>query len=148
VQSVSIPVRLVAYSPALFTANSQGTGQATTSIANTATLAAPTKDFPDARPAKIGEFISIYCTGLGDVTNRPGLGSQSPSNPLARTLLMPTVTIGGVTATVAFSGLAPGYVGLYQVNVQVPDTAPTGPAVPMVLTIGGVASNTATIAVE
>jgi uncharacterized protein (TIGR03437 family) len=148
VQSVSIPVRLVAYSPALFTANSQGTGQATTLIANTATLAAPTKDFPDARPAKIGEFISIYCTGLGDVTNRPGLGGPSPTNPLASTLVKPTVTIGGVPATVAFSGLAPGYVGLYQVNVQVPDTAPTGPAVPLVLTIGGVTSNTATIAVE
>lgn len=148
VQSVSIPVQLVSYSPALFTTNAQGTGQASVAIANTASLAAPAGAFPDSRPAKIGEFISIYCTGLGDVSNRPGLGSPSPTNPLANTLVKPTVTIGGVAATVAFSGLAPGYVGLYQVNVQVPDTVPTGSAVPLVLTIGGVASNTATIAVD
>ncbi len=148
VQSVSIPVQLVAYSPALFTTNSQGTGQAATVIANTATLAAPVGTFPASRPAKVGEFISIYCTGLGDVTNRPGLGSPSPSNPLAQTLAQPTVSIGGVAATVAFSGLAPGYVGLYQVNVQVPATASTGSAVPLVLTMGGVVSNTVTIAVD
>jgi uncharacterized protein (TIGR03437 family) len=148
VQSVSIPVQLVAYSPALFTTNSQGTGQAATVIANTATLAAPVGTFPDSRPAKIGEFISIYCTGLGDVTNRPGLGSPSPSNPLANTLAKPTVSIGGVAGVVAFSGLAPGYVGLYQVNLQVPATAPTGSAVPLILTIGGVVSNTVTIAVD
>ncbi|MCH8268298.1 MAG: hypothetical protein IH846_12330 [Acidobacteria bacterium] len=46
------------------------------------------------------------------------------------------------------SGLAPGFVGLYQVNVQVPSNAPTGEAVEVVLTIGGVTSNTVTIAVE
>ncbi len=60
----------------------------------------------------------------------------------------PTVTIGDVPAVVNFSGLAPGFVGLYQVNVEVPANAPTGEAVEVVLTIGGVASNTVTIAVE
>lgn len=148
VQSVSIPVQLVSFSPALFTTNSQGTGQASTSIANTASLAAPVGAFPGSRPVRRGEFISIYCTGLGVVDNQPFLGSASPSNPLANTLTKPTVTLGGVTAPVVFSGLAPGFVGLYQVNVQAPDTAPTGSAVQLVLTIGGVVSNTATIAVD
>jgi uncharacterized protein (TIGR03437 family) len=141
-------VLLKPYAPALFTTNEGGTGQASTLIAGTASLAAPNGAFPGARPAKIGEYISIYATGLGDVSNRPGLGSASPVNPLATTLAAPSVTIGGVPAAVTFSGLAPGYVGLYQVNVQVPAGAPTGPDIPIVLTIGGVRSNTATIAVD
>lgn len=148
VQSVSIPVQLVQYAPALFTTNAQGTGQASATIANSATVVAPVGSLADARPAKIGEYISIYCTGLGDVSNRPALGSPSPSSPIASTLTKPTVTFGSVPGNVIFSGLAPGFVGLYQVNVQVPDGAPTGPAVPVVLTIGGVTSNTATVAID
>jgi uncharacterized protein (TIGR03437 family) len=57
------------------------------------------------------------------------------------------VTVGGALATLSFSGLAPGFVGLYQVNAQVPATAVNGAAVPVVLTIGGVTSNPVTIAV-
>ena len=64
------------------------------------------------------------------------------------TTTAPTMTIGSVPATVSFSGLAPGFVGLYQVNVQVPENAPAGDAVPVVLTIGGISSNTVTIAVQ
>ena len=48
----------------------------------------------------------------------------------------PTVTIGGVTVAVNdgfFSGLAPTFIGLYQVNVQVPATAPTGDAIPVIV---------------
>ena len=110
-------------------------------------VAAAAGKFPGSRPAKIGEFVSIYATGLGDVTNRPALGSASPGNPLARTLATPAVTIGGVPATVSFSGLAPGFVGLYQINAQVPAGILTGPDIPIGLTIGGVASNAASIAV-
>ena len=143
----SFTVLLKPYAPALFTTNQAGTGQASTLIAGTASLAAPNDAFPGSRPARIGEYISIYATGLGDVSNRPALGSGSPVDPLARTLATPEVTVGGVPAAVTFSGLAPGYSGLYQINVQVPEGAPTGPDVAIVLTIGGVPSNTATIAV-
>ena len=58
------------------------------------------------------------------------------------------MTIGGIQAQVAFSGLAVGYPGLYQVNVTVPQNAPAGSSEPLVVTIGGVASNTVTIAVQ
>ncbi|HXA52324.1 MAG TPA: IPT/TIG domain-containing protein, partial [Candidatus Acidoferrum sp.] len=147
-QTSAITVQLKPFAPALFTTNAQGTGQASTVIAGTGTLAAPAGAFSGSRPAKPGEFLSIYCTGLGDVNNTPGLGSASPSNPLATTLATPVVTIGGQSAQVLFSGLAPGFVGLYQVNVKVPDGVTPGAAVPMILTIGGVASNTVTIAVD
>lgn len=148
VQSTSVQVQIVPYAPAIFTTNSQGTGQASVLIANTASIAAPVGAFPNSRPAKVGEYISIFCTGLGDVANRPTLGAASPSNPLATTLVNPTVTIGGVPATLQFSGLAPGFVGLYQVNVQVPATAPVGPQILVALTIGGVTSNTVEIAID
>ena len=59
----------------------------------------------------------------------------------------PLVTIGGISAKVILSGLAPGFVGLNQVNVQVPDGVTPGDAVPLVLTIGGVTSNTVTVAI-
>jgi uncharacterized protein (TIGR03437 family) len=147
-QSVTIPVQIVTYAPAIFTTNASGSGQAAVLIANTATITAPKGAFADSRPAHIGEYISIFCTGLGDVTPRPALGAPSPLNPVANTLVKPTVTIGNVPANVQFSGLTPGAVGLYQVNVQVPDGAPTGDQVPVVITIGGVTSNSATIAVD
>ncbi|MDQ6758803.1 MAG: hypothetical protein M3Z32_02915 [Acidobacteriota bacterium] len=146
--STTIMVTLVPYAPALFTANAQGTGQASALIAGTASLAAPAGQFPGSRPVKKGESISLYCTGLGDVRNRPVLGAPSPSSPLATTLSPAIVSIGGVDAPVSFAGLAPNFVGLYQVNAQVPAGTGSGPAVKVVLTIGGVASNTATIAVE
>ena len=50
-------------------------------------------------------------------------GALTPASPLAPTVLIPTVTIGGLQATVLFSGLAPRNVGLYQVNVLVPKAA-------------------------
>ncbi len=147
-QATSISVTVQPYAPALFTSNGGGTGQASALIANTASVAAPAGTFPGSRPIHIGEYLSIYCTGMGDVSNRPSLGSPAPMNPLSQTLTTPAVTIGGVAATVSFSGLAPGYAGLYLVNAQVPAASPTGDAVPIAVTIGGLTSNTATVAVD
>jgi uncharacterized protein (TIGR03437 family) len=65
--------------------------------------------------------------------------------------MLPTVFFGAVPAPVTqefFSGLAPGFVGLYQVNVQVPQDAPTGAAIPVVLSIGETTSNTVTVVLE
>jgi len=141
-------VRIVPFAPGLFTLNEAGSSQGAVLIASTALIAAP----PSAagrRPARGGEIISIYCTGLGAVTNQPATGAASAlAGPLSVTTTTPTVTIGGIVAQLQFSGLAPASVGLYQVNVQVPLGATAGDAVPVVLSIGGVASNTVTIAVQ
>ena len=59
-----------------------------------------------------------------------------------------TVTIGGAPATVTFSGLVPGFAGLYQIDARVPAMSATGDAVPVSVTISGAASNTVTIAVR
>ena len=95
-----------------------------------------------------GEFVLLYCTGLGAVTNQPAAGDVSPGNPAAATVSTPTLKLGGVSVPVSFSGLAPNFVGLYQVNFQIPAAAASGNAVPLVLSIAGVSSNTATIAIQ
>jgi uncharacterized protein (TIGR03437 family) len=117
-------------------------------ISNTASIAAPVDAFPGSRPAQKGEFVSLYCTGLGDVTNRPAAGDPALGDPLSRTTATATVTIGGVQVTPSFSGLAPGYAGLYQVDFQIPASAPSGAAITVTLSIGGSNSNTATIAIQ
>ena len=104
--------------------------------------------FSTSRPAGRGEFITIYCTGLWPVSKLPPTGRAAVSRPLSGTITLPSVTIGGVPAMVTFSGLAPGFVGLYQVDVEVPANALSGNAVPVVLAIGNVNSNTVTIAVQ
>ena len=64
-------------------------------------------------------------------------------------LVTPRVLIGGIEATVLFSGLAPEFVGVNQVNVVVPPEAPTGSAVPLQISVGGViTSSRVTIAIQ
>jgi len=150
--SSSVPqtVNSLVVSPGIFSINSSGSGQGAIQIANTAILAAPANILPSAlsRPAKHGEFLSIYCSGLGDVFPRPATGAAASGSPLSNTLLTPSVTMSGVSALVTFSGLSPGFAGLYQVNVQVPDAAPTGGQVQVVMMINGFTSNAVTIAVQ
>jgi len=100
-----------------------------------------------SNPAKRGEVLIIYATGLGAVSPDPGLGNPAASSPPAVTKTTPTVTIGGATAQVLFSGLAPGFVGLNQVNVQVPQGTASG-NVDVVLTSGGSSSPPVKLPVE
>jgi uncharacterized protein (TIGR03437 family) len=135
-------VSLAAFAPGIFALNLKGTGQGAVLISGTAVLAAP------QRPALRGEFVSIFCTGLGPVSNQPATGAAAQANPLSLTSTMPTVTIGGLVAPLNFAGLAPGFTGLYQVNAQVPASASTGDEVPVVLSVGNATSNTVTISVR
>jgi uncharacterized protein (TIGR03437 family) len=88
-------------------------------------------------PASAGETVLIYCTGLGAVSSPPGDGAAGNGQS---TKAAASVTIGGVNAPVSFSGLAPGFVGLYQVNAEVPTGLGSGNR-PVVLSIGGGSSN-------
>jgi uncharacterized protein (TIGR03437 family) len=98
--------------------------------------------------ARRGEVVLIYATGLGPVRNAPATGRPASSSPLSETTVVPTVTFGGATATeVLFSGLAPGYVGLYQVNVRVPPNTPSG-IIDVVIHMGGQTSKAAKMAVQ
>ena len=143
--SAAQSVSLATYAPGIFTTNSQGTGQGSITDATNHLV-------NSSNPATAGvTFLQIFCTGLGPVSDPPATGSPASLNPLSRTPTNPTVTIGGVTlpeASVTFSGLAPGYVGLYQVNAKVPAGIAASDAVPLTISIGGATSNTVTIAVK
>jgi len=78
----------------------------------------------------------------------PERGATAQAAPFSTTLSTPVVTIGKVPAAVSYSGLAPAFVGLYQVNAQVPANSPVGAAVPVTIRVGGVTSNSVTVAVQ
>ena len=89
-----------------------------------------------ANPAKRGQAIQIFANGLGPVTNQPASGEPASATKLSQTITTPVVMIGGQAAQVLFSGLAPGFPGLYQVNVIVPNSAAAG-AQKLTIAIGG-----------
>ena len=125
-------------SPGIFAWTSDGKGEAIAVHA----------DFRPVRRAvlenaKIGETIVLFCTGLGAVENAPMLGGASPSFPLAVTTVTPTIRMNGRTARVTFSGLAPGFAGLYQINFVVPEGV--GGDVVTVIQLGASGSNEVTI---
>jgi uncharacterized protein (TIGR03437 family) len=129
--AVSVP--LTSVSPGLYSA---------ILINGTSTVVTP------GNPAKRGGYIDIFATGLGPVTHQPATGAPAPVSPLAETTNTVTVTIGSIPMKAIFAGLAPGFVGLYQVNVQVPASAPVGAAIPVTLSVNGIASNQITMAVQ
>ena len=144
-QPVAVPV--AGFSPGLFTTGPAGAGQGAILISRSGALAAPAGVSPNSRPARKGEFLEVFANGLGRVTDVPASGEAAVSNPLSETTARPEVFIGGA-ADVLFAGLAPGFIGLYQVNVRVPAGAPSGDAVGVSLRVGGAESNVVTIAVE
>jgi uncharacterized protein (TIGR03437 family) len=90
-----------------------------------------------SNPVHPEEFVVIYLTGMGDVTPQIGDGDVSPSDPLSLTLAQPAVTLGGVPLEVLYSGLVPGQIGVYQINVAIPEGVPEGLEVPLTVTQGG-----------
>ncbi len=138
-----VNVLLAQVSPGVFTVSSNGSGQAVAIDALSGQL------ISESNPAIAGAtYISIYCTGLGPVTNQPRTGAAASASPLSWTTATPTVTIGNVGVKALFSGLAPGFVGLYQINVQVPSGVSPGSNVPLIVSIGGATAPTVTVAVQ
>ncbi len=106
------------------------------------------------QPARVGDVVQIYVTGLGKATPNGDPGGATlpadrvaPANPLYRTVDRPQVTIGGMAANVLFSGLAPGFAGLYQLNVAIPGIPP-GDDTALRIEMPGGAAATATIAIR
>jgi uncharacterized protein (TIGR03437 family) len=131
----TIPV--MAASPGIFTTNSQGTGQGVAVDGFSYNLIAPVNSVPGCicRPGTVGEPVIIYTTGLGALAG-------------GRTLQPAHATVGGLPATVLYSGIEPTFIGLTRVDVVIPAGVASGPAIPVVVTIDGVASNTVTIALQ
>lgn len=148
VASAPEPIQTASTRPGIFALGPPYGNQGAIIIANTNRLAmSPTAGIP-SEPARSLGYISIYCTGLGATDPPVASGLPGPFTPLSYVKNEVTAAIDGRPATVWFAGLAPGYVGVYQVNVEVPAGITPGSAVPVVLTQGGFHSNTVTIAVQ
>lgn len=129
--TASMPV--AATTPALFTANESGTGQA-------AALNQDLSVNSVANPAHLGSTIVLYATGAGYTTN-PVDGQPAPSNCGIACLPVPqlpvTVKIGNQFVTPSYAGAAPSLVaGVMQVNVQIPATIIPGAVLVEVLVAG------------
>jgi uncharacterized protein (TIGR03437 family) len=96
-------------------------------------------------PVTGGETVLVYCTNLGAVS--PTIKDGVAGSGKELTVAQPTAMIGGSAAPVSFSGLAPGFVALYQVNVQIPKGLTSGNQ-PLVLTISGASSSPVMVPVK
>ena len=112
---------------------------------------------PCGEPAAAGDVLTLWVTGLGLATATGTLdgdplptGEVAPAdgNPLHFTTSTPQVTIGGVVAQIFFSGLGPGFAGLYQINIVVPAGVPVGDSVLMVLSMPNGLSHQLPIAIR
>jgi uncharacterized protein (TIGR03437 family) len=101
-----------------------------------------------ANPAAANEVLIIYSTGVGHFDHPPATGNPALSSPLAKAAVMPTVTLGGAPAQVQFAGLTPGFVGLVQINIQLPASLPPGVSLPLEVAFGSAASQTVNLRVR
>ncbi len=145
--SLSIPLIASMANPGVFTYEAGGGGQAK-GINQDGSPNGDGSIFGSDKPAPTGSVISVYATGLGAVTPAVAAGTAAPSSPLSPTVSPVTAYVAGRAATVTFAGLAPGMTGVYQVNIMVPPTAPSGTD-RLVLYVNGIGSQTgATIQVK
>ncbi|OFV99457.1 MAG: hypothetical protein A3F68_09035 [Acidobacteria bacterium RIFCSPLOWO2_12_FULL_54_10] len=151
----TINVTLSPTAPGIFEVPSTNPDQGAVLIGNDDIIAAPAGSVAGrvVRPANAGDVIVVYCSGLGSVTPTfpSGIAPVMNGAPVPQMVNKPAVRIGGTAipaANVLFAGLAPFFVGLYQLNIQLPAGLPTGNTVSLQLTtFEGQTSNTVTIAV-
>ena len=146
---------IAASSPGLFTLSQDGKGQG-------AALNQDGGINGSSNPAARGSVLVLFGTGQGQVSPPVPDGTAAPSAPLSSTVAVPTTdgtscinnqpaicaAIGGSFGDIQFSGLAPSFVGLWQINVRIPQDVPVGNAVPVRVVINGVPSNTVTVAIK
>jgi uncharacterized protein (TIGR03437 family) len=142
-QFFSTTVQVLTASPGVFTTDYYANGglailqdSATGTILNESNRASP------------GQNVTMYFTGIGPITNNPGTGKGAQLNPLSQSTSAVNVTVSGISVQPSFTGLTPGFVGLGQVNFQLPANTPSGNTIPAVLTINGVSSKTVQISVN
>jgi uncharacterized protein (TIGR03437 family) len=125
--------RIDAESPGLFTVDGSGSGP----------IAAVNQDGSlnnGANPAKAGSVVTLFATGQGFISGMPADGQ--PAQALIQTSETPQVFINSEfvpSGDVEYSGLAPGFAGLWQINVKVPSDVPPGDVI-VFITYGGINS--------
>ena len=114
--------------PGVFSVDGTGTGIATILRNGDFTL------ITSSNPARRGEVLAVYCTGLGAVTG--GVTGQLPPAAAATTAIV-GVNFASTSGAVTYSGVAVGFAGLNQINVTVPQVSGgTGGAIQLTVRVG------------
>jgi uncharacterized protein (TIGR03437 family) len=132
----TVEVSLSSASPGLFTSAGSGTGQAAAINAADGTVNS------SKNAVARGQYVTIYGTGQGLVANAPQDG-QAAAGPVP-TPVHPQILLGSAfvpDANIQYSGLAPSLAGVWQINFQVPATAPTGASVPLKVLMNSIPSD-------
>ena len=125
VSSNTVTVPVAATAPGIFSANESGAGAG-------AILHADFTRVTPSSPAVPGETVLVYLTGLGAVT--PAVADGAAPSGLSYSNAQPVVLVGGYEGAVTYSGLAPGFPGLYQINVTLPAFPPdSGSSLPLAI---------------
>ncbi|MFN7923224.1 MAG: hypothetical protein U0Q16_24195 [Bryobacteraceae bacterium] len=121
--SAAASITIVPCAPRMFTLSQDGKGDAVVLHADYSLVTA-------SSPAKAGEVVVVYLTGLGEVDPPVAAGTPagdgSAASPVNYAVNEPLVTVAGQPARLYFAGLAPYFAGLYQLNIQIPRSVPTG----------------------
>ena len=129
--SNNFPLTVQPAAPSIFVANS-GSQTLGLVVRNTnGQIVTPTN------PIHPKDGITIYLTGMGQTSPAIPAGAAAPSDPLARVSQTPGLTIAGMDLAVSYAGLAPGEVGVYQINATVPQSVLTGMSMPLTINQGG-----------
>ncbi len=138
--SVARTVNVGSVSPGLFSVGQNGSGAAIAFHADGRLITGTAPAFP-------GESIMTFGNGFGPLSSSVPEGTKSPSQTVT-TVNTPLVDVGGIPAVVTFSGLAPGFIGVNQMNLNVPEGLPTSSGTSLqVVNLNGIASNIVTLAV-
>ena len=128
---VERPIRVIPVGPGIFTAANDGFHSPIIVHISDYSLVTP------QNPAHAGEYLAIYCTGLGVTAASVRSGDAAP--PIASPV-QPQVEVvvdSRLADPVAYAGLAPGFAGLYQVNFQVFATETPGTKLVYMSMLGG-----------
>ena len=132
-QSTPIVLQVADTAPGIFTADSSGKGQG-------AILNQDTSLNSPKTPATRGSIVVLYATGEGQ-TAPPGVDGKIARGTLPKPGLSVSARVGGIEAEVLYAGAAPGLVaGVLQVNLRIPMDVAASDEIPMVLAVGGIAS--------
>src|SRR5262249_32799127 len=137
VVSSGVLVQVNAAAPAVLTMDIEGQQYPMLFHAVDGTLVTP------IYPADPNELLVMYAAGLGAVTPNVAAGEFASNDPLSSTPQSVDVTIGGRAQDVAWAGLAPSLIGIYQINFVVPVDRLRGDDLPIVINVGGASSGLA-----
>jgi uncharacterized protein (TIGR03437 family) len=144
-QSQPVPVNVSAagVSPAIFTFDFGPGRAAAVNVKVSAddgvingSFAQPEGSIANAQPAPQGGYIVVFTNGMGPVSP-PAQSGKNTLDGLRTATQTPVVVVGGREANVQFSGLAPEFVGLYQINLILPTDVQPGNQVPIRINLGG-----------